>query len=215
MRIIALIAGLIINATGNAFTIISGEGSGIWTASAVNLHMITHVQIGIFILGFGIFNIIANQILIRRLDVIRIIQELIYIFCFSYLIDFMTALFRQLHFQDASLPIRILMALLGVNLFCLAISLYQRANLFMHPNDDMSNILRFKYCHKSAVVAQFLDMVIPIIIIIACTIYQGKVYAINIGTVYSVLGNGILIATADKYVFPKLVHNFNPRDHFD
>jgi len=35
-----------------------------------------------------------------------------------------------------------------------------------------------------------------------------RVDAVNIGTFYSFLMNGILIATADKLVFPKLVHNF-------
>ncbi|UQS87457.1 hypothetical protein MOO44_04700 [Nicoliella spurrieriana] len=201
-----------INAIGNAFTIISGEGAGIWTASAVNLHLITGLPIGTYIMAFGIFNIIANQLLIRHFDWLRLCEEFSYILCFSYLIDLVTNLFHHWHFQDASVGVRIMMALFGVTLFCIGISLYQRANLFMHPNDDMSNILRFKYCHHSAVLSQFLDMAIPILILIACASYQGRIYAVNIGTVYSFLGNGVLIGLADRIICPRLVHNFNARD---
>lgn len=208
-RICALIFGLILNAFGNSLTIISASGSGIWTAAAVNMNEIFGIEVGTLIFILGVINAITNQILIGRIDVFRFIEEIIFITCFSYFINIFTSIFRAWGWADTSIWIRIPMALLGVMCFCTAISLYQRANIFMHPNDDTSNILRFKFLKGSAIKSQLLDMTPPIIIIILCAIKLGHVDSIGIGTIFSVACNGILIEAADKWVFPKLKHNKN------
>ncbi|WP_286136885.1 hypothetical protein [Philodulcilactobacillus myokoensis] len=205
--------GLIINAMGNGFTIVSNFGSGIWTAAAVNIHNITGFQVGILIFCFGILNTITNQFLIQHLDIVRLIEEIVYISFFSYMVNWFTNLFTSWELNQWSPILRIPMSIMGVTLFCIAISLYQRANLFMHPNDDTTNILRFKYMHGSAIFSQLTDMLPPIVIIIICFFITGKVYSVNVGTIYSIIFNGMLIATADKYVWKSLIHNFKPSEN--
>ena len=103
---------------------------------------------------------------------------------------------------------RIFVSCFGVFCFCVAISLYQRANIIMHPNDDTTNILRFLYFKGNATASQITDFIPPIIVIVIAWIATGKLLGINIATLFSFLGNGIIIAWADEHVWPRLVHNF-------
>ena len=78
----------------------------------------------------------------------------------------------------------------------------------MHPNDDTTNILRFMYLKKSAVAAQLIDFIPPIIAMVISFAVTKNLYAVNVGTIFSILFNGLIIQTADRYVWPKLKHNF-------
>lgn len=211
-RIIALVFGLVLNSLGNALTIVSGCGSGIWTAASVNIHQLIGIDVGIMIFIFGIINALTNQILIKHIDVLRFIEEIIFISFFSSFIQIFTDFFESLGWNNLSLFFRIPMALIGVCFFCTAISLYQRANIFMHPNDDTTNILRFDYLKGSAVKSQLLDFTPPIVIILICSIFLHQIYSVGIGTIFSIIFNGILIQNADKFVFPSLKHNPNIND---
>ena len=208
-RFIALIIGLILNAFGNSLTIVSGCGSGIWTAACVNIHQLFGVDVGVMIFSLGIINAITNQILIKHIDILRFVEELIFIIFFSSFIQLFTNYFLSLGWGNLSLWIRVPMSLIGVCCFCTAISLYQRANIFIHPNDDTTNILRFDYLNGSAIKSQLLDFTPPITIILVCAIFLHRIYSVSVGTLFSIAFNGILIQTADKYVFPSLKHNEN------
>jgi uncharacterized membrane protein YczE len=213
-RVIALIGGLILNAFGNALTIVSSCGSGIWTAACVNIHELIGVNVGTLIFIFGVINALTNQVLIHHIDWPRFIEELIFISFFSYFIQVFVGLFTSWGWSDLSLFTRIPMALIGVCCFCTAISLYQRSNIFMHPNDDTSNILRFQYLNGSAVKSQLLDMTPPIIIILICGLFLHHIDSVGIGTLFSIAFNGVIIQTADKLVFPVLKHNENINTQF-
>lgn len=208
VRIAALIFSLVLNACGNALCITSNVGSGIWTASAVNMHEAFGLDVGLLLFLIGLINAITNQLLIRRLDLKRFVGEIIFVLCFSYFVDLFTAAFTTLGIPSLPWLARMFISILGVSTFCVAISIYQRANLFMHPNDDTTNILRFMYLKGNATASQLIDFVPPIMIMAITFTITHRVDAVNVGTFYSFLMNGFLIATADRLVFPKLVHNF-------
>ncbi len=207
-RIAALIFSLVLNACGNALCITSNVGSGIWTASAVNMNEAFGLDVGLLLFLIGLINAITNQLLIRRLDLKRFVGEIIFVLCFSYFVDLFTAAFTTLGIPSLPWLVRMFISILGVSTFCVAISIYQRANLFMHPNDDTTNILRFMYLKGNATASQLIDFVPPIVIMAITFTITHRVDAVNVGTFYSFLMNGFLIATADRLVFPKLVHNF-------
>jgi len=207
-RIAALIFSLVLNACGNALCITSNVGSGIWTASAVNMHEAFGLDVRVLLFLIGLANTITNQFLIRRLDIKRFIGEIIFVLCFSYFVDLFTIAFTTIGLPSLPWFVRLLISLLGVSTFCVAISIYQRANIFMHPNDDTTNILRFMYLKGNATASQLIDFIPPIVIMLVTFTITHRVAAVNIGTFYSFLMNGVLIATADRLVFPKLVHNF-------
>ncbi len=212
VRISGLIIGLILNAFGNGLCISANMGSGIWTAAAVNINMMSGLSVGMILFIVGVLNAITNQFLIRRLDIKRMVGEILYILFFSSFVDIFTDMLNNLGVPNLPMIVRAVLSCLGVACFCVAISLYQRANIIMHPNDDTTNILRFFYLKGNSTAAQIIDFVPPIIIVIVAFVMTGKIYSVNVGTLFSIIFNGVLIATADKLIWPGLKHNFVVKD---
>ena len=196
------------NAFGNGLTITSNMGSGIWTASAVNLNYWLGVNVGTMLFVYGVLNATTNLILIKKLDIKRFVSEVLYITFFSYFVDVFTNLLTNMGVQQLPMLVRALLSFAGVTCFCVAISLYQRANIVMHPNDDTTNILRFMYLKGNSTAAQIIDFVPPIIVVLISVIATHSIYAVNVGTLFSILLNGVIIAEADKRIWPSLKHNF-------
>ncbi len=208
VRFIGLVLGLVLNALGNGLCISSNMGSGIWTASAVNMHNWLGLDTGILLMLIGLANAITNQILIHQIDIKRFIGQIIFVIFYGYFVDIFTDIFNFLGMPHYNVIFRIFFAILGIVCFCVAISLYQRANILMHPNDDTTNILRFHYLKGNSTLAQLIDFIPPIIIVIIAFVNTHEIYSINIATLVSILFNGVFIATADKYIWPRLKHNF-------
>ncbi|KRK63715.1 hypothetical protein FC72_GL001188 [Companilactobacillus tucceti DSM 20183] len=82
----------------------------------------------------------------------------------------------------------------------------------MHPNDDTTNILRFFYLKGNSTAAQVIDFVPPTIVVIIAFFMTGNIFSVNIATLFSILFNGVLIATADKLIWPSLKHNFKVKN---
>lgn len=211
-RILALITGLVINALGNGLTVATSVGTSPWTASEVNIANLIGTSVGIPIFCVGSFVAIVNQLLIRQWDKLRFFGELGFIACFSYFVDIFVALFTWLGVPHFPFLIRTILCFIGVATFCCAISIYQRANLIMHPNDDTTNILRFLYCHNRVIVVQLVNFIPPIIIMVITFLISGRLYAINIGTLFALLANGPLIGFFDRHIWHGLTHNFRVKN---
>jgi len=207
-RIVGLVSGLILNAFGNGLCISANMGSGLWTAAAVNVTKWSGWNTGLLLFIVGVINAITNQFLIRHYDGKRLIGEILYVMFFSYFVNVFTNLLNYIGVPNLPVFIRIILSCLGVAFFCVAISLYQRANIVMHPNDDTTNILRFLYLKGNSTAAQLIDFIPPIIIIVIAGVAIKNVYSVNVGTVFSFIFNGILIALSDKWIWPNLKHNF-------
>lgn len=203
-----MVSGLVLNAFGNGLCISANMGSGLWTASAVNMTKWFGWNTGLLLFIIGVINAITNQFLIRRFDGRRLIGEILYVMFFSYFVNVFTVMLNAIGVPNLSVFVRAILSCLGVAFFCVAISLYQRANIVMHPNDDTTNILRFMYLKGNSTAAQIIDFIPPIIIIIIAGLAIHNVYSVNIGTIFSFIFNGILIAASDKWIWPSLKHNF-------
>lgn len=212
-RVIGLVSGLILNAFGNGLCISANMGSGLWTASAVNMNKWFGWNTGLLLFIIGVINAVTNQFLIRRFDGKRLFGEVIYVLFFSYFVNIFTSLLNSLGVPGLPIVTRAILSCLGIVCFCVAISLYQRANIVMHPNDDTTNILRFLYLKGNSTAAQIIDFIPPIVIIIVAGFAIHNVYSVNIATLFSFIFNGILIASADKYVWPALKHNFKTENN--
>lgn len=153
IRILALVIGLVLNALGNGLTVATNVGTSPWTASEVNIGNLIHTTAGIPMFCAGVLVAITNQLPIHQWDKWRFFWEIGFIACFSYFVDVFVALFTWLGVGRLLFLIRTILCFIGVATFCCAISIYQRANLVMHPNDDTTNILRFLYFHNRVVVA--------------------------------------------------------------
>ena len=207
-RVIALLIGLALNAFGNALTVSSNTGSAVYTAASVDLFKVTGTGISIFIFGWGVLNAIINQFLIKRIEPLRFFKGLFFTFFFSYFIDIFTHVLNWWGLPQQNWWLRTLVSLIGTFTIGVSISVYQRSNLLLHPNDDMTNILRFDYFHGSAVWAQAVDLTLPIVAIVICSLLLWHVYAVSIATVCYFLFTGTVIKYTDRWLWPSLKHNF-------
>lgn len=210
-RWLALVVGLVVNAFGNGLSVASNMGTSPWTASEVNLSHWLGTSVGLAIFVVSCLAAIANQLLLRHWDFPRLLGEISFVFFFSYFVDIFSGTFTRMGIMQLPAWGRLLLAITGIMIFCAAISLYQRANLIMHPNDDTTNILRFLYCHDNVVVAQLLTFTPPVVIILVCWLNTHQLYAVNWGTLFTLLFNGTLIGLADRFVWPQLHHNFRAK----
>lgn len=208
-----LIVSIIINSFGNALTVSLNLGSALWTASSVNLsHFFNYSLTGV-LFWEGVAVVLSNALIIRKFDFRRIFGNFVFMLPFSYLVGLLTSLLSKTSLNSLPLPLKIILDLCGILCIAAGISIYQRVNLILHPNDDFMQIIRFKFFHGNAAIAQTTSFLIPITLIILCVFGNQNVWAINIGTVFSFLFQGYFVGLSDKIIFPKLNHQNLDFDH--
>ncbi|MSE21634.1 hypothetical protein GKC44_10400, partial [Lactobacillus parabuchneri] len=179
----------------------------VWTGSAVNLSKWINIPLGTTLFLYGIIVTISNQLLLGSFDRRRFFSNLLFTVPFSYLVAFFTWIFNTISVPEQDFYIRLILDIIGLYCVAMAVSMYSRSNLIMHPNDDLAYIIRFKYIHGSAVISQWLSYIPPILIIGASYVFTGKLYAIGFGTVFALLFQGAMMKWSDTHAFPKLKHH--------
>ncbi|MBM7657683.1 YczE/YyaS/YitT family protein [Sporolactobacillus spathodeae] len=197
---------IVINALGNALTVSINLGSALWTASSVNMTYLTGIPVGTTLFGFGVLVMVINALILRRIEWQRLIGNLIFLIPFSYLVGLTSQVFLNENINTLPVVFRILLDCTGVVLIAMAISIYQRVNLMLHPCDDLMQIIRFKYFKGSAAIAQLVTFAPPVLIILFCWFQMGQLYAINVGTIFALAFQGPLVGIFDRIVFPALKH---------
>lgn len=197
---------LMLNGFGNGMTVAMNLGSALWTTSAVNMSHAFGVSLLTILLIEGVAVVLFNAAVLGHLDWRRIAGNFVFMIPFSFLVSGFAAVIKMTPLVTMALPVRVVLDLFG--LFCIgcAISIYQRINVMVHPNDDLMQIVRFKFCHGNAAIAQVVSFLPPILIDILCVSFTHQIYAINIGTLFSLVAQGAVIGFADTHVFPKLKH---------
>ncbi|QBO35048.1 hypothetical protein EQG49_00570 [Periweissella cryptocerci] len=201
-----LIISLAVNTFGNGLTVACNAGSAMWTASAANIAAASGWSISVILIVYGLAVVILNTVLLGHIEWPRIIGNLVFIVPFGYFVGLWADFFR--HFGVTALPFgwRLVIDIAGLVLVAVAVSIYQRVNIILHPNDDMTNILRFKYLGGSAIKAQLANFAIPLVVILILWAVRGQVVAFNIGTLFAFLFQGAIIGWGDKHVFSHLTH---------
>lgn len=208
-RLIFLVISIIINSFFNALTVSTHMGSAIWTASAVSLSAWTHVSLGNMLFLEGILVAVTDLILIGYFDWFRLVRNLLFITPFSYLLEGFEKMFTAIGVGQLSIGWRAVLDVVGLFGVAAAVSLYQRANIILHPNDDLPYILRFRFMHGSPVYSQWMSNVPPLIIVVLVFIIKGHWYSFGIGTIYNILTQGYLIGWSDRHFLPILHHHLD------
>jgi uncharacterized membrane protein YczE len=225
-RLFWLTISIIINSAANALTIATGMGSAVWTASAVNIaHWVTHSTdpavanhvMGTVLVIYGVAVAFLAMLLTQRIDWTRFVRNILFVVPFSYLVQWFVPLFRdflrigelQANFSHPyQLALDIIIDIFGLFWVATAVSLYQRANLIMHPNDDLSYILRFKYLHGRASTSQWASYVPPLVMTVLSLIANHQVWSFGFGTVWAFVTQGYVQGWADEHVAPSFKHHF-------
>ena len=218
------VISLIFNSAGNVLTLVSSAkihsrllGSAYWTAAETNFGNAFGWDLFFAFLGLGLLTTLLNFCLIGHWSWSRLAGNLIFLIPFSLLIQLFDNLFNGAFPSAQSavgVIIYILINFLGVAFIAVAISIYQRVNLALHPADDLMQILRFKFFHGQAAKAMWCSYIPPtlmaIIAIIVMGIFTGNYLAgfmnFGIGTIFAFLFQGSITGFADKHIFPSLKH---------
>ncbi|MBS9335507.1 hypothetical protein LQZ24_04460 [Fructobacillus sp. M1-13] len=209
------ILSLTMDALGNGMSVSTNLGSAPWTAGSANLAKLTGWPIAIFLGLTSILVATANIFFARKLDWKRFFGNILFGVLFSFLAGVFTTLFNHLGIPGYPLWAKIIVDLIGLTTIGVGISIYQRVNVIMHPIDDLTNILRFSYFNGSAPKAQMSNFVVAILISLTCWLLSGTLVALNIGTAFAFFCQGSIIAWADRFVFPTLVHGNMDKSHKD
>jgi len=214
---------LVINSAGNVLTLVTSAkihpsflGAAYWSAAEANLGTAFHWNLFWAFLIMGFLTSVLNAILIHHWDWKRIAGNMVFMVPFSALIqvfeDFFDgkypALFAGLPEARSTGMIIFYVALnfLGVAFIAVAISIYQRVNLVLHPADDLMQILRFRYFKGQAAKAMWASYIPPTIMAIIALVITRQFTNFGLGTVFAFLAQGGITGIADKVIFPNLKH---------
>ncbi|MFD1484394.1 hypothetical protein ACFQ5J_04000 [Lacticaseibacillus baoqingensis] len=197
---------LMLNGFGNGLTVALNLGSALWTASAVNLSHMFAARLSWVLLIEGVAVVVVNALILGQVDWRRILGNFLYMVPFSFLVSGWANLIRLTPIMTWPLAVRVGLDLIGVVCIGSAVSVYQRVNIMLHPNDDFMQIIRFRFLHGNAAAAQPASFIPPITISLICWALTKQLFAVNIGTLFSLVAQGAVVGMADRFVFPKLKH---------
>ncbi|MFD1670692.1 hypothetical protein ACFQ5M_01135 [Agrilactobacillus yilanensis] len=223
-RLVMLIIALIIAGLTQALTITTELGATIWSASSLNilgaifqtadLSKINGYN-GTTMLIMSLLLGLLNMKLSPESDWGRFFRNLLFVVPFSYFIQFFVPfwqfIFEKIHpfipNDTAWFGLMIFLDIVGLAGVALEISLYQRANLILHPIDDLTFILRFYYLKGNSTKSQLISFLIPATItLISVLLNHGQLISVGFGTVWAIFTQGPLIAFFDKHVCPSFKH---------
>lgn len=214
---------LVINSAGNVLTLVTSAkihpsflGAAYWSAAEANLGTAFHWNLFWAFLIMGFLTAVLNAILIHHWDRKRIAGNMVFMVPFSALIqvfeDFFDGKYPSLFSglpEARSLGMVILyvgLNFLGVAFIAVAISIYQRVNLVLHPADDLMQILRFRYFKGNAAKAMWASYIPPTIMAIIAIVITRTFANFGLGTIFAFLAQGGITGIADKVIFPRLKH---------
>lgn len=200
--ILFLLLGLFFNGLGNGLAVATNMGSAAWTAAATNLQAFTAVPKGYFLFTFGILAALTLIILTKEVSWPHLLGNLIFVSCFSYLVNFSSQIFAPV--IGAPLWIRILLDLISIGMVGTGVSITMRVNVITHPLDDLVLHTRFQYLKGNVFLAQVINFTFPLLISLAIWFISGNIKSVNLGTLISFFGQGLVIGWADMHIIQHL-----------
>lgn len=217
------VLSLVINSAGNVLTLVTSAkihpsflGAAYWTAAEANMGTAFGWNLFWAFLIVGFLTSCLNALLIHHWEWKRVIGNMAFMVPFSALIqvfeDFFTGQYPQLY---AGLPeahstgmvvLYVALNFLGVAFIAIAISIYQRVNLVLHPSDDLMQILRFRYFHGNATKAMWASYIPPTLMAVVAAFMMGSIVNFGLGTLFAFVAQGSITGWADNAVFPNLKH---------
>lgn len=215
-RILFFFIGLVFVAAGNAMTIVSGFGNGIWTAASLGVGQVIHQPFALMWFCLGVAVILVNVVLIKEWDWFTVVGDFIFVLFFAQLIHVFVTTFS--FWSDQVQPgqgTRICLVILGIVIVCLGTSFYQRANLWMYPTDSLTDILAYRFFAGNVFYGQMVAFIPAILVILTVALKEQQFIGVQLGTLFALLFNGELINFFNHHAVKSLRHNARFTLHHD
>ncbi|MBS9338090.1 hypothetical protein G6R29_00365 [Fructobacillus sp. M2-14] len=207
-RVLFFLIGLVLVAAGNAMTIVSGAGNGMWTASALGVGTVIHQPFALMWFALGVIVIFVNAILVKEWDWFTAVGEFFFVLFFAQLIHVFVSTFSYYQGKVHAGPMeKIGLVVLGILIVCLGTSFYQRANLWMYPTDSLTDILACRFFRGNVFLGQIVAFAPAVFIILLVALKEHELVGVQLGTILALAFNGELIDCFNKHAFTSLKHN--------
>lgn len=200
-RLYLFVFSLLLNALGNAVAITTNLGSNPWTAAGQGLAATFGISLGTALVSFGVFVLLLNSILAREIDFRRIIGNFLFMFPFSYLVDWFVTYLNGSFISTSNLYVKLIFNVIAIIVIAVAVAMYQQANLFLHPNDELMLTIRSKYTLGNATKAQLIAYMIPMFILALAFYINDQWFGIGVGFVASLFLQGPIVDLTHQFFF--------------
>lgn len=178
-------------------TIVTNMGSMPWPASIVNIMHTMHWLMVETIFAEGVVVIILNLIWTRDWSWKYLGKQLGFLVPYSVLMQCFADCWRWFGIDQMPVWPRICFDFIGLFSAFVGFTIYQNAN-FRHPHDELSITLKRRFNVKF--MKQF-NMIMPILIVIACACHNRAVFAVNIGTVVGMLTQKRVVDWCERFYY--------------
>ncbi|MBB1079588.1 sugar permease [Limosilactobacillus sp. STM2_1] len=179
-----LALAIILNSIGHSLTIVTNLGSMPWPASIVNIMQMMNWNMTETIFTEGLFVIGLNILLVGAFVPQEFGWEMIFLIPYSILMQLFANLWRLWGIDTSHLSWRFSFDILGLIIAFAGYALYQQCDCCYHPHDKLTVFLKRRVNVKFT---KYFNIVLPVIIILLCSLKNHMIYAFNVGTLIGYL----------------------------
>lgn len=194
-----LALAIILNSIGHSMTIVTNMGSMPWPASIVNIMHLMGWTMTETIFTEGIFVIGINILLVGVFIPKEVGWELVFLVPYSIFMQLFADLWRYFGIDQLNIILRFTFDLIGIVTALAGFALYNHCNCCFHPHDKLNVFLERRASIKFT---KYFNILLPIIIILACSLKNHAIYAVNIGTLVGFFGQNRIIGFWQKHLTP-------------
>lgn len=197
-----LFLSIFLNTLGGALTVIANIGVSPWSAAGINMEFYFSISLGTALLISSLILQIIVIVVEKTTSIKRIMFDFLYMFFYSYGVDAWLYAFKGL--DIGAVIINYFMFFFGMVLVAIAISIYVKLDIVLHPIDLFYKMLRDRVFNGNIVKSQFINYGIPIFLAILFGLLNHHIVALSIGTVVYFILFGKILEIIDNRIDLKL-----------
>ncbi len=197
-----LIIAIIGNALGTAIMNNTSLGMTAWGSSAKNISNLFGVTVGQAFIILSVFFYVVAIIIAKKFVLIKFVESFLFLFGFAFCSDFFISIIPDL--SHLAYVFRLLLNVFGLLVLLFSIALHLKLQIAVHPMDVYLYELQLalRDVRKGTYLAYFSAFLIAVV----AGLLHGEIEGINVGTVITLLGSGMImhyynVLILDKWSF--------------
>ena len=180
-------------------TIVTNLGSMPWPASIVNIMHMMGWNMTETIFTEGLFVIGLNILLVGEFVPKEFGWELTFLVPYSIFMQLFANLWRFWGIDTMNIFLRFGFDLLGLVIAFAGYALYQQCDCCFHPHDKLTVYLKRRASLKFT---KYFNIILPVIIILLCSLKNHAIFAFNIGTVIGFFSQNWIVSFWQEHLEP-------------
>jgi len=184
-----LIIAIVGNALGTAIMNNTSLGMTAWGSSAKNISNLFGVSVGQAFIILSVFFYLVAILIARKFVFRKFIESFLFLFGFAFCSDFFISIIPDL--SQLSYMLRLLLNVFGLLILLFSIALHLKLQIAVHPMDVY--LYELQMALKDVKKGTYLAYFSAFLIAVTSGLLHGVIEGINIGTVITLLGSGMIM----------------------